>query len=67
MGHSPFGESSPRNLWKKQLWLPVWQAGPVCLTRRSRVSSSQSEKMLTTFWTWPEVSPLFHKVLRLRL
>ena len=34
---------------KKQVLLPVWQAGPFCITSISSVSSSQSPFIETTF------------------
>ncbi len=43
---------------KKQVWLPVWQAAPVCSTVRRIVSPSQSAATETTRWWWPDVSPL---------
>lgn len=39
----------------------LWQVGPTGFASTSSVSLSQSGAMLTTFSTWPEVSPLVHK------
>ena len=60
-GCSPAGELSHRR--SKQVKSPVWQATPVCSTRASSVSPSQSKRSSRTFWRCPEVPPLFHNSL----
>src|SRR5699024_6419248 len=42
----------------KQLWVPVWQAGPCACTWISTASPSQSSSTPRTSWILPEVSPL---------
>ena len=46
----------------------MWQApGPSCSTLIQTASWSQSTRISTTRWTWPELSPLRHSALRERL
>ena len=52
---------------EKQVRAPVWHAGPVCSTRYSTVSPSQSSRISATRCSWPEVSPLRQRVFRERL
>src|SRR6185437_1926147 len=42
----------------KHVRVPVWHAAPICSTRTSRVSPSQSRAAPRTYCTWPDVSPL---------
>ncbi len=51
----------------KQLRSPVWQAGPLCRTRYSTASASQSTRTSTTSCTCPLVSPFIHSARRERL
>src|SRR5207253_1884068 len=50
----------------KQVWVPVWQAAPICSTVTSRASPSQSSATLFTYWWWPEVAPFTQYSPRLR-
>ena len=52
---------------KKQLSLPVWQAGPAFLTCATSASPSQSAVRETSVCTLPLVSPLRQRHWRLRL
>jgi len=61
---SPYSRAKLR---KKQLFSPVWHAGPVWSTLMSNVSRSQSYRMSFTFWTWPDVSPFCQNFCRERL
>ena len=46
----------------------MWQApGPACSTLIQTASWSQSTRISTTRWTWPEVSPFFQSARRERL
>ena len=42
---------------EKQVRAPVWHAGPVCSTRYSTVSPSQSSRTSRRAGSWPDVSP----------
>src|SRR5213075_1985181 len=63
------GIVTPSARWKKQVRSPVWQTLPP--PRRSAftssVSSSQSMSTSRTASLLPDVSPLVHNVLRVRL
>src|SRR4029434_1671764 len=60
--------SSPSSR-EKQLRAPVWHTlpSPSRRTFRSTVSSPQSTRIWTTARRFPDVSPLVHSVLRVRL
>ena len=45
----------------------MWQAPPACSTLIQIASWSQSMRISTTRWAWPEVSPLRHSAPRERL
>ena len=45
----------------------MWQApGPCCSTLIQTASWSQSTRISTTRWVWPELSPFFQSALRER-
>ena len=52
--------SSPYTTSLKHEGVPVWHATPVCSTRTSSVSASQSVWIDLIFCTWPDSSPFFH-------